>query len=211
MSTDPTDNGKIVMSAPENGTVTANGAGPRTELTEPNNFFTFAGNHSIKFTQQVVQLPSCGEVCIGQIKGDSYSPVVSMPYLLSYMKSQVAQLTRGSDGSSCLIVAEVVFDGRRVLVQTRDKNCNNVNTFLGNYALGEEIRIQMTVRDFIVVVSSNKVAGVRFDYSFWKHASYGMRFKVGVYDQCAVRNSTLSGRTRLSGLSIVHQFPLSSS
>ena len=31
----------MVMFVPENGVVTGNGAGPRTELTEPNDYFTF--------------------------------------------------------------------------------------------------------------------------------------------------------------------------
>jgi hypothetical protein len=66
------DGVSVVMWSPENGVVTGNGAGPRTELSEPNDYFTFKGQHTMSFVQQVYKADPKGVVCIGQIKGDSY-------------------------------------------------------------------------------------------------------------------------------------------
>ena len=61
----------MVMFVPENGVVTGNGAGPRTELTEPNDYFTFSGTHHMSYVTRVLQADHT--VCIGQVKGDDYS------------------------------------------------------------------------------------------------------------------------------------------
>lgn len=195
MYTDEWDTSKVVFWAPINGVISGHGAGPRTELTEPNNLFTFSGKHTMKFTQQVKQIPSCGDVCIGQIKGDSYN-------------SQFFTAGNGTvgttGGDSCLIVVELTFDGKNAIAHTRDKNCQGVKHNLGSYTMDEEIHISMTVDGYYVYVSSNKVNLGKIDYSFWKGANYGMHFKVGIYDQCSGKSSEDGGKTKLSGLQITH-------
>ena len=64
-------NNAIVMFVPENGVKTGNGAGPRTELTEPTEYFTFSGTHVMSYTTRVNQADH--DVCIGQVKGDDYT------------------------------------------------------------------------------------------------------------------------------------------
>lgn len=59
------------MFVPENGILTGKGAGPRTELTEPNDYFTFDGVHKMSYVTHIQQADH--SVCIGQVKGDDFS------------------------------------------------------------------------------------------------------------------------------------------
>lgn len=87
------DGASVVMWAPENSAITGNGSGPRTELTEPKDFFTFKGTHSMSFTQQVLEADPSQNVCIGQIKGDSYDGMKGiMNYCSDSLRSKLPYL-----------------------------------------------------------------------------------------------------------------------
>lgn len=194
--TNPSDVSQVVFWAPENGVVSGNGAGPRTELTEANNYFTFSGKHKMKYTMQVKETPHGGKVCIGQIKGDSYGSQFT----------GVQNVSLG--GSTCLIVVELIYEAEKdglVTAHMRDKkggDCSGVTYELGKFKLDENIDISMEVDGYDVFVSSNKVSSVLHDYSFWKGEHYGMHFKVGVYDQN--KNGSRGGKAKLSNLKISH-------
>ena len=195
--TNPYDVSQVVFWAPENGVVSGNGAGPRTELTEDNNYFTFSGKHVMKYTMQVKETPRGGEVCIGQIKGDSYDS--------QFMGVQNVSL----GGASCLIVVELIYDAEKNGLVTahmrnkKDGSCSGVTYELGKFQLDENIEISMEVDGYDVFVSSNK-ASVSHDYSFWKGQHYGMHFKVGLYDQNKNENGSSGGKAKLSNLKISH-------
>jgi hypothetical protein len=196
--TNPQDTTEVVFWAPENGVVSGNGAGPRTELTEENNLFTFSGIHTMKYSMKVKQVPSGGKVCIGQIKGDSCD---SCRALDEIKNSTVLK------GSSCLIVVELIYDETKnglVSAKMRDKNCNSVSFDLGKFKLDEDINISLKVDGYNVYVSSNKQVLEKYDYSFWKGSHYGMHFKVGLYDQNSSGKSSSGGQAKLSNLKITH-------
>ena len=213
MYTDEWDTSKVVIWAPINGVVSGNGAGPRTELTEENSLFTFSGKHTMKFTQQVKQINSCSDVCIGQIKGDDFDEAFEVPptwnttqphYWISEGRYESLHRDHPIIGASCLIVVELTYDGSHVTAHTRNEHCDNVSNDLGHFDLDEEIIIEMTVDDYDVFISSNKVTLPKIDYSFWKGAHYGMHFKVGVYDQCTGNSDTDGSKSKLSNLKITH-------
>lgn len=210
MHTDEWDTSKVVFWAPINGAVSDNGSGPRTELTEDNNYFTFSGKHTMKFSQQVKQVNSCSDVCIGQIKGDSYDEYFQVPTHWKNTTYSNASIDRSSDhpilGASCLIVVELTYDGKHVIAHTRDHNCHSVNYDLGSFGIDEEIEIEMTVDDYDVYIKSNKATVPALDYSFWKGANYGMHFKVGLYDQCTGSSDSDGSKSKLYNLHITHQF-----
>jgi hypothetical protein len=198
MYTDPADSTGVILWAPENGVVSANGAGPRTELTEVNDRFTFSGRHVMDFTQQVLQVPSSGVLCIGQVKGDSYDS--------AFFESDSSPGLNTSLGAGRLIIVELIYVAKTGAVEAhmRDVDANNVKYSLGTFTLKEKIVMKFVVDGYGVYVSSNKVALPKYDYSYWKGSNYGMHFKVGVYDQNTGTSSTIGGKSRLSGLKITH-------
>lgn len=201
--TNPYDSTQVVFWAPENGSVSQNGAGPRTELTEDNNRFTFSGTHTMKYTMQVKETPSGGKVCIGQVKGDSCDSC-----FFAEREGETISNSTALMGAGCLIVVELIYDANKNGLLTAHmrghdaSGCTNVQFNLGNFDLDEKMDISMTVNGYDVRVSSNKVTLPSYDYSFWKGAHYGMHFKVGLYDQ----NSGGSGgaKGKLSNLRISH-------
>lgn len=194
------DTSEVVFWAPENGGVTDNGSGPRTELTEPKNYFTFSGTHKMSFTTAVKETEPTGTICIGQIKGDSYDE--SFRILQPTMNESMPIL-----GGSFLIVVELTYSSPsgEVVAHMRDENGKNVNIGMGNYGLNEPINMNFEVDGYTVTVSSSKVSK-SYDYSFWKGAHYKMHFKVGVYDQGQGSNSSKGGKIKLSNLKISHHF-----
>lgn len=199
--TNPYDTSEVVFWCPENGVVTGNGAGPRTELTEPNNYFTFSGTHTMKYTTSVKEVPSGGEICIGQIKGDSCDICAAME------EKALNNSTVGLQGSSCLIVVELIYDADKnglVTAHMRDDDCRGVSFELGHFDFDENIDISMKVDGYDVYVSSNKVTLDKYDYSFWKGKHYGMHFKVGVYDQNKGKSGSVGGKAKVSNLKISH-------
>lgn len=196
--TNPYDASQVVFWSPENGVVSGNGAGPRTELTEDNNFFTFSGKHKMKYRMQVKETPSGEKISIGQIKGDSFDTYLEVENSTSVW------------GASCLIVVELIYDPKSnglLTAHMRKKNgdgCSGVTYELGKFSLSENIDISMEVIGYDVYVSSNKVSLDAHDYSFWKGKHYGMHFKVGVYDQHKDRSGSGAGKAKLSNLKISH-------
>lgn len=201
--TNPTDESEVVFWAPESGSVSGNGAGPRTELTEANNYFTFSGKHTMSYTMSIEKVPSDGKVCIGQIKGDSFDSYQD-PEIVD--DNNTTTLLKGS----CLIVVELIYEARNnglVTAHMRSKSgggCSSEIFKLGNFGLNEKIQISMEVNGYNVYVSSNKVKANRYDYSFWKGKHYGMHFKVGVYDQTSCSSCSSGAKAKLSNLKITH-------
>lgn len=195
--TNEDDPSTVVFWAPENGGVTDNGSGPRTELTEPKNFFTFSGKHTMTFTQQVKATDPKGVICIGQIKGDSYDSTA----IEEFNNSSSSAILRGS----LLIVVELMYSesSGAVTAHVRNKQGDNINLDMGHYSLNEKINMMMSVDGYEVTVKSDK-ASHTYSYDFWKGANYGMHFKVGVYDQGEGSSSSKGGKTKLSNLKITH-------
>jgi hypothetical protein len=186
----------VEMFAPENGVTSKNGAGPRTELTEPNNYFIFAGTHKMSFQQEVFDTHPAGVISIAQIKGDDFD------YKALSGRSPTL-------GASCLIIVELTYssDSKKVEAHMRNETCHGVTFSVGKYELGEKIEIDFEVKDTKVYISSNKVTLDPYSYSWWKNANYGMHFKVGPYDQGTGGSSSKGGRLKLSHLEISHKFP----
>lgn len=186
---------EVVMFAPENGVLTDNGSGPRTELTEPREFFTFSGVHKMSYVTRVTRADH--KVCIGQVKGDRYN----------YFK-QVNNETKlsASLGESPLIVVEIIYDPDTSIVTShfRDSSYNDVKLSLGKFALNDPIRIDIKVDGYKVYVSSQQVTLAAQSYSFWKNQAYKMHFKVGAYLQGTGTSSTRGGRVKLSQLQTSH-------
>jgi hypothetical protein len=173
------DGTAVLMFAPENGAVTGNGAGPRTELTEPNDYFTFSGTHTMKFTTSVQSTDPKGVICIGQVKGDSYSSVAGSEHTIN--NSTFVDTNSASNlGASCLIAVELTYtsSSQEVTAHMRDSSCNSKNFHVGYFSMGEAIHMTFTVKDYDVYVSSNKVTLPAYSYSFWKGSNYKMHFKV---------------------------------
>jgi len=187
--TDRTDNGTI-MFAPENGFLTDNGSGPRTEFTEKERIFKFEGNHKMKFTTEVLQLPASKEIAIGQIKGNNGK--------------------RTSAKASCLIVVEFMYDGRtgecraHYRKQMENGKCQSVREHAGFFKLNEKIEVTFEVVGSDVFVATNKVKLPRFSYKQWKGTDYNMQFKVGTYNQGTGSSSTKGGRVKLHNLRTEH-------
>jgi len=195
----------VIMFAPENGAVTGNGAGPRTELSEPNSYFTFRGNHRMEYTTQVLAFPSGGEVCVGQLKGDECDSC----FLASTDADTGADSNTTRLFGSKLIVVELTFDkSGQLTCHLREKNGNNVNRDLGRYDLKEKIKIVIELKGFDVVVTAVGASGnmktVNYSYKFWSGDNYKMHFKVGVYDQNSGNSGSVGGKVRLSALRISH-------
>jgi len=198
--TNPYDTSQVVFWTPENGVVSGNGAGPRTELSESNNYFTFSGTHKMSYTMQVKQVPSGGKVCIGQIKGDDYDSSDAN------IKGENSTSRPGCSGS-CKIIVELIYDDNEdglVTAHMRDESCCSATFKLGKFELDEDIEISMKVDGYNVYVSSNKVTLNKYSYSWWKGDNYGMHFKVGLYDQNTGSKSSNGGKAKLSNLKISH-------
>ncbi len=142
--TDPADNRTVNFWTPEDGSVSSNGAGPRTELSEKTEF-TFSGKHSMVFTQQVFEADPKGEVCIGQVKGDSFNA--------NFVSEFVDPVGSAIDYSSvplnstlmasCLIVVELIYNAKskEVTAHFRDSACNSKSVSVGQFSLGETIKM----------------------------------------------------------------------
>lgn len=185
----------MVLFAPENGAMTDNGSGPRTELTEPNNFFTFSGKHKMSYITTILQADH--DVCIGQVKGDSYVQKYDEGY---------SNNTSVDVGGSPLIVAELVYDvaSRNVYSHVRDSNYNDLKFSLGKFDLNEPITINIIVDGFNLYVSSNKGSMPTYSYAFWKNHNYGMHFKVGVYLQGKGSVFFNGGKVKISNFKTSH-------
>lgn len=201
--TNPYDDSEVVFWAPENGSgISENGSGPRTELTEKNNLFTFSGTHTMSYDITVKEVPSDGQVCIGQIKGDSCDSC--------RQQELFGNETLSSLHGSCKIVVELIYDADNsglVTAHMRSKSgnsCSSENFKLGKFDMGEKIHIDMKVDGYYVYVSSNKVQLDKYDYSFWKGSHYGMHFKVGLYDQTSCKSCSSGAKAKLSNLKIKH-------
>lgn len=198
--TDPSKTNTVNFWTPEDGNSTKNGSGPRTELSE-NKEFTFFGKHSMNFTQTVFEADPKGEICIGQIKGDSFSDIKSSKLNFANVADN-ATLT----SSSCLIVVELIFNAnsRSVTAHFRDKDCNSKTYSLGKYALSEPIKMTFVVDGVHVYVSSDKVTLPKYSYSFWANSNYQMHFKVGTYVQGHGSDHSKGAKSKLSQLEVSH-------
>lgn len=186
--TDPTyfhvDGDSVVMFVPENGVLTDNGSGPRTELTEPREFFTFSGVHHMSYVTKVTHADY--PVCVGQLKGDSYKG--------------------GKFDGNMLIVVEIVYSPKsgELISHFRDKDSNGVKLSLGKFALNDPINIDIKVDGYKVYVSSQQITLKAYDYSFWQGHSYKMHFKVGAYLQGKGKSSSKGARIELSNFQTSH-------
>jgi hypothetical protein len=187
------DQKSVTMFAPETGFVSDNGGGPRCELTEPNDYFTFSGKHILKFTHQVLSADPGGSIAIAQVKGDSYN--VYLP----------EDRSNHTVAGGCLIVGMMHYNAKTGYAEAEFKNrdCNAVSYNIGKFSFGEKIEGTMVVDGYDVSISTQK-GSASLDYTWWKGRDYGMHFKVGVYAHGTGKDSSKGGKTMLSGISISH-------
>ncbi len=180
------------MFVPENGDRTDNGAGPRTELSEPKNYFTFSGTHKMSYVTRVMQADH--NVCVGQVKGDDYNFKTA-----SNSSSELAM------GGSPLIIVEIVYDvnSKDLNSHVRDANYNDVKQFLGKFEMNEPITLNIQVDGYNVNVNSNKQS-TSHSYSFWKNHNYMMHFKAGAYLQGSGNSKTRGAKVQVSKFKTSH-------
>jgi hypothetical protein len=180
-----TVSGGVQMFAQENGGKSDNGAGPRTELTEPNGFFGFHGQHEMSFTQTVLSADPTGQVCIGQIKAD--------------------------DAGFCCVV-EFMYNAKDHMVEAHYWDHQKVQ--LGNFNLGEPINVQFKVDGTQVSLHTNKGSHSRdaSDHKNTKmHFKVGMYTQSQGSDGSKGGKSVLSGLSEShSTYNIDHSSPTAS-
>ena len=160
------------------------------------------------FTQQVFEADPKGEVCIGQVKGDSFNANFVSEFVdpvgsaIDYSSVSLNSTLM----ASCLIVVELIYNAKskEVTAHFRDSACNSKSVSVGQFSLGETIKMSFAVNGYNVVVSSNKVTLPAYSYSFWKGANYQMHFKVGTYVQGTGADHSKGGKSKLSALSVTH-------
>lgn len=168
--------------APAKGATTPNSKHARTELVSLNEYVEGSGTHTLKVTEFVQQVPTSGDITIGQIHGGGSTS--SIPLLMfHYLKGTLTAATRNSASAQGLtwtpVLAGVPMNSTFSFTITQD----TAGTMLVTAKAGTK---------------SGK-ASIPLPPSF---KSMVLRFQVGDYQQDPVNNSTTDGgRLTISSLS----------
>ena len=139
---------------PVGGATTPHSHNPRSELRQLNDWTMGQGKHYMSVQLKVKQVSSTGVTCVGQVHTDGVS-------------------------GSCSVVLMLEWDNGKLWARLRDQECNTVSKKLGEYALNETIKYEVTM-DGSKLQMKTEQESVEYDYSFAKYQVY---FKVGNYLQ----------------------------